>query len=155
MDGEAMRTAAAVGSAVISLIALGISTIGTTSSLRQRRRQEDAAVTGDLYPVLRSVRDSAWQYWKPLGGQQNDDLIALHNALLDLADLHPAVRDGELRQQVVRILGNDAAGMALSIDPRRFMGAFFGQEIYSQLDDLIKLADAAIQRCQALRRGAT
>ena len=155
MDGETARTAIALGSATISLIALVVSAIGTTSSLRQRRREESAAVTADLYPVLRSVRDSAWQYWKPLGGQQNDDVIALHNALLDLADLFPAIKDEELSKQLEAILANNAAGMALSIDPRRFRGLHFGDAVYGCLDDIIKQADEAIQRCQALRRGAT
>lgn len=148
------QLAIALGSAVISLIALGVSSSTLLATLRQRRRQEDAAVTGDLYPVLRTVRDSAWQYWKPLGGQQNDDLITLHNALTDLIDLHPAIRDADLRSKVEGILGCKAAGMALSIDPRHFVGAVFGDEVYGWFDELIKKAEVAVQRCQVLRRGA-
>ena len=139
---------------VFSLAALGLGIANAVVAWRQRGRQEDAAVTGDLYPVLRTLRDSAWHYAKPLGGQQSDDLITLNAGLRDLADLYPAIRDSELREAVQALLEHDVAGIALSIDPRRFISAGVVDEALGWFSDFANLAQTAVSRCQALRRGA-
>lgn len=139
----------------ISFLALILGLINAAVSAVQRSREGDAAVTGDMYPVLRALRDSAWQYAKPLGGQGNDDLVAMHYALIDLHDLQPAIRNKELRERVEALLTHDAARLALSIDPPRFMGAMFGDEALGWVHDFAVEAESAVQRCQALRRGAS
>ena len=141
-------------SLALSIGALGLGGVNYVVALRQRRRQEDAAVTGDLYPVLRTLRDSGWHYGKPLGGQQNDDLISLNAGLVDLADLYPAIQDRKLREAVKVLLDHDAAQFALSIDPRTFDSAGFTAEALTWFTDFANQAQTAVQRCQELRRGA-
>jgi hypothetical protein len=145
---------APVVAVTIALVALVLGVFNAVTGARQRVRQEDAAVTGDLYPILRVLRDAGWQYAKPLGGQRNEDLVTLHYALIDLRDLRPAVRDKLLRDQVDALLQHDVAGLAMSIDPPRFVGATFGGDMLGSFHDFAKHAHDAVERCQGLRRGA-
>lgn len=142
-------------SLVISIIALAGSAIAGGFTLHQRRRQAAAAVTSDLYPILRGLRDSAWQWSKPLGGHGNDHLVAMHYGLVDLADLTPAVTDRALREACTELLDHPAAGMALSIDPPRFMGLTPVPPVDDLFVDFGKQAHAAVEKCQLLRRGTT
>lgn len=145
----------AVWSISIAAAALLVSTGTAVFTVRQRRRQEAAAVTADLYPVLRQLRDSAWQWGKPLGGQGSDHLIAVHNGLIDLADLTPAIADRTLAQRCRELLEHEVAGVAMSIDPARFMGLFVaGDELPIAFTEFAKRAGRAVERCQSLRRGA-
>lgn len=139
---------------VVSVIALVVSIYNAISAKRQRTRQEDAAVTGDLYPVLRTIRDAAWEFGKPLGGQQNQHLVTLHNAVTDLIDLRPAVRNVALGNHIDRLLSYEAVGLVMSIDPARFVGAGFGEGTVVGFADLARDAHSAVQLCQGLRRGA-
>jgi len=140
---------------LISLGALALGVVNALISSRQRSRQQDSAVTGDLYPVLRNLRDAGWQYAKPLGGQSLDDLVILHYALIDLLDLRPAIQEEELRQRVDELLEHDAASLALSIDPPRLVTVGFPEDTLAGFHDFAERAQMAVERCQSLRRGAT
>jgi hypothetical protein len=141
-------------SVIIAATALVVSAGTALFTVRQRRRQESAAVTTDLYPVLRQLRDSAWQWAKPLGGMGPDHVIAVHNGLIDLVDLTPAIADRTLAQRCRKLLEHDVAGVALSIDPPRFHNLVGGGELVKSFTDFAQQAHQAVERCQSLRRGA-
>ena len=155
VSGDTRSRGTAAFALIISVAALAVGLVNAIASARQRSRQEDAAVTGDLYPILRGLRDSAGQYAKPLGGQGNADLVAMHYGLIDLNDLRPAIRDKSLLKQVVALLEHDAADLAMSIDPPRFEGATFTDDALNSFRQFAEAAQAAVGRCQSLRRGAT
>lgn len=79
----------------------------------------------------------------------------MHYGLIDLHDLRPAIPDKELRRQVDALLEHDASGLAMSIDPPRFMGAMFGDEALGSVHDFATAAQVAVERCQGLRRGGS
>lgn len=143
----------AVVAVVISALALVLGVVNAVMGLRQRSREADAAVTADLYPVLRTIRDAAWQYAKPLGGGGDEHLVTLHYALNDLADLRPAIRNRELERSVGEVLVHPAAALPLSIDPPRFMGAFMGDDGAAEMHALATLVNDVVEACQRLRRG--
>lgn len=121
--------------------------------MRQQRRQGAAAVTTDLYPVLRQIRDGAWQWAKPLGGRNPDHVIAVHNGLIDLNDLTPAIADRTLARRCQELLDHDVAGVAMSIDPPRFNNMAGGEELVRLFADFGQQAHQAVEQCQRLRRG--
>lgn len=141
------------GAVLVSSIALVLAIANTAVTLLQRRTTRRAAITSDLYPVLRSLRDAAWQFAKPLGGQGADSLIAVHYALVDLSDLMPAIHDAELKALAQELLDSEAAATALGIDPPRFM--MLMGDLSGPFDDFASTADRAVKRCQQLRRGVS
>ncbi len=108
----------------------------------------------DLYPILRQLRDSAWQWAKPLGGMGPDHVIALHNGLIDLVDLTPAIVDRTLAQRCRELLEHDLASVVLSIDPPRFHNLVGTDALVELFADFGQRAHQAVERCQRLRRGA-
>lgn len=148
-----MTLALSLVGSITGLIGLAVSIASYLSSRRTRRRQEDAALSGELYPVLRALRDHAWEYAKPLGGQKKEDLVALLYALIDLLDLSHAVESDELANQVKELLEHDVASIVLSIDPPRFEGLWLVESAMVAFDDFTRRAAEALVHCQRLRRG--
>lgn len=142
----------ALGSAVIALVALEVAIYTVVTGGRQRRRQEVAALTGDLYPILRDLREAAFAYGKPLGGENPQALISINRFSRDLIDFHPGIYDEDLRLSVEELLGNSAIGAAPSIDPDRFMGMVASDHLLNEFLVASKLSDKALQRCQSLRQ---
>lgn len=138
---------------VISAMSLLLSIAIAVVARRSVRRVERAAVVGDLYPVLRSLRDAAWEYGKVLGGQSPQALMALNAAVRDLIDLHPAIEDEELAAILQDVLQSDAVSLALTIDPARFVGAAMADEVLRDFVRVSQRGQDAIHRTQALRRG--
>lgn len=143
----------ATWSVILSAAAFLVSVGAAFFTVRQRKRQEAAAVTTDLHPVLRQLRDSAWQWAKPLGGKGPDHVIAVHNGLIDLVDPTPAIADRTLARRCQELLDHDVAGIALSIDPPRFNNMTGSEEIRKLFADFGQRAHQAVERCQRLRRG--
>lgn len=146
-----MAPAVSIG---LSIVALLVSLANAWIAQRLRQRQERAAVTADLYPVLRALRDNAQQFGKPLGGKQNEHLIALHYNVIDLNDLTPAIADKALRQECEALLRHPAVQTALLIDPPRFVGVMLADSAVQEFSSLAQEAHSAVKRCQTLRRGS-
>lgn len=144
-----------IGGFVISLFALALGVANTVQATRQRSRQENAAVTGDIYPVLRTLRDASYQYSKPLGGQRYEHLVTLHYAVIDLSDLASAINDKQLRDLVTSLIEHEVTSIVLMIDPPRFEGLYLKDRDIALFLDLLRRAAKAIERCQQLRRGIT
>lgn len=144
-----------IGGFVISLIALALGAANAVQATRQRSRQENAAVTGDIYPVLRTLRDASCQYSKPLGGQRSEDLVTLHYAIIDLSDLASAINDKQLRDLVTSLIEHPVTSIVLMIDPPRFESLYLRDRDIALFLDLAKKAAMAIARCQQLRRGVS
>jgi hypothetical protein len=138
------------GSLVVSALALLLGVVNAGLGVIRQQRQRNAAVTSDLLPVLSDLRSAAWQFAKPLGGERPADLIAVHDAVIGLADLHPAINDEKLRGQVKALVLHPASEIALGIDPPRFMG-LSGANL-AEFSDLAQMANTTIERCQQLRR---
>lgn len=140
---------------VISVVAVSVSFWSAFRAADRDRRAADAAVTGDLYQILRTIRDAAWQYAKPVGGGADEHLVTLHFALLELRDTLPRINNARLATDSKGIFEHPASGVPLGIDPPRFNGAFMGPDYVASVAELATLADGAIQQCQAIRRGVT
>ena len=143
----------ALASVLISSLAFLVSLYVAVANRRHRSRQEAAAVMGELYPILRSARDAAFNFGKPLGGGKADQIVTFHNALKDLADLRPAIHDVSLGELVDRLFQHQAVGFAMSIDPERFIGMALLDDGYVTFLDCSCDCARAIERCQELRRG--
>lgn len=141
-------------SLVLSVVAVLVSLLTAWAAHRQRHRQERAAVTANLYPVLRALRDNAQQFGKPLGGGTNEQLIGVHYAVIDLSDLTPAISDGQLKGDCEALLAHPASDIAISIDPPRLASIMLADHAISEFNRLAEDAQEAVQRCQSLRRGA-
>lgn len=142
----------ALGSAVIALTALGVSLYTAVAGARQRKRQDAAALTGDLYPILRDLREATFAYGKPLGGENPQALISINRFATDLIDFYPTIYAEDLRLAVEERLQNPAIGTALAIDPDRFHCMVTTDELLAEFLVASHVSDKALQRCQALRR---
>jgi hypothetical protein len=143
-----------LGSAIVSLLALAVTTNTARIAAQERRLRREGAFAEEVYVVLRSLRDAAFGYAVREYGEHDADLLLVARSAMELQGLLPGVVDDSLLTQLQQLLATTAVQYALdqykvtSVSARTLSPT----GMHREFKRAAQLADSAIKRCQELRR---